>query len=97
MGKEEIYIADLKLPGIWVYRGEKLEIVVQGTSKYRTPLNAIRCLAVTDDGTLLAGDSATPRGLQGQSQGAATALTNGYVGIPITMAPHADRCLRFRP
>lgn len=89
VGKEgEIYIADLKLPGIWVYRGEKLEVVVQGTSKYRTPLNAIRCLAVTDDGTLLAGDSATREVYKVSPKGELTSLTNGYVGIPITMAPH---------
>ena len=91
IGKEgEIYIADLKLPGIWKFKegpGAKLEKLVQGTSKYRTPLNAIRCLAVTDDGTLLAGDSATREVYKVSPKGELTSLTNGFIGIPITMAP----------
>lgn len=92
IGKEgEIYIADLKLPGIWVYRDGKLEILVQGQTKYRTPLNAIRCLAVTDDGKLLAGDSATREVYRVGPKGELTSLTNGFIGIPISMAPHGDQ------
>ncbi len=94
IGKEgEIYIADLKLPGIWKFKegpGAKLEKLVQGTSKYRTPLNAIRCLAVTDDGTLLAGDSATREVYKVSPQGELTSLTHGFIGIPIAMAPQGS-------
>lgn len=92
IGKEgQIYIADLKLPGVWQLKEGKLELVVQGQKKYRTPLNAIRCLAVADDGTLLAGDSATREVYKVGPKGELTPLTNGFIGIPITMAPQGDQ------
>src|SRR5690606_2121525 len=54
-----LYVADLRLPGIWKIIDGKAEIFVKGEATFRTPLNAIRCLALDPDGHLLAGDSAT--------------------------------------
>src|SRR5262245_8819406 len=41
-----IYIADGKLPGIWKVAGGKRTIYFQADKKFRTPLNAIHCLAI---------------------------------------------------
>jgi sugar lactone lactonase YvrE len=54
-----IYLADRDLPGVWKLDGEKLTLFFEGSRKFRTPLNAIRCVAIDRDGKLLAGDSAT--------------------------------------
>ena len=54
-----IYVADLKLPGIWEIREGTRREYFRGSKKFRTPLNAVRCLAIDQDGRLLAGDSAT--------------------------------------
>jgi WD40 repeat protein len=91
IGKEgEIFIADLKLPGIWKLKDGALTPVYKGQKKFRTPLNAVRCLAVTPDGTLLAGDSATREVYKVSAQGELTPLSNGYIGIPITMAVQGE-------
>ena len=54
-----IYLADRNLPGVWKLEGEKLTLFFEGSRKFRTPLNAIRCLAIDQEGKLLAGDSST--------------------------------------
>jgi len=54
-----IYVADLRLPGIWKIVDGKREMLFEGSPKFRTPLNAVRCVAVDSKGRLVAGDSAT--------------------------------------
>ena len=54
-----VYVADRNLPGIWKIEDGKKSIFFQGSKKFRTPLNAIRCLAIDHEGKLLAGDSST--------------------------------------
>ena len=54
-----IYLADRNLPGVWKLENEKLSLFFQGSKTFRTPLNAIRCVALDKDGKLLAGDGAT--------------------------------------
>jgi sugar lactone lactonase YvrE len=80
-----LYVADLRLPGIWKVTGDKAEIFVQGEKTFRTPLNAIRCLAFDKDGGLLAGDSATREVYRVSSEGELTPLTQGKIGIPMCM------------
>jgi sugar lactone lactonase YvrE len=70
-----IYIADRKLPGLWMLKEGKSEILVHASQRFRTPLNAVRCVSVTPDGTLLAGDSATREVYQVAADGALTQLT----------------------
>ena len=56
---DAFYLGDRKLPGVWQVGEGKLGLFFQGSKKYRTPLNALRCLALDASGGLLAGDSAT--------------------------------------
>jgi sugar lactone lactonase YvrE len=55
----DIYLADRDLPGVWRWQGDTLATYFTGSKKFRTPLNAVRCVAIDGDGKLLAGDSAT--------------------------------------
>lgn len=50
-----VYIADLKLPGIWEIKDGKKSVYFQASKKFKTPLNRIRCLAIDHEGKLLAG------------------------------------------
>lgn len=85
-----IVIADRHLPGILLLKEGQLGTLVAGTKTYRTPLNAIRCVHVTADGTLLAGDSATREVYKVAADGTLTALTGGKIGIPTQIASTAD-------
>lgn len=84
-----LYIADLKLPGIWKLADGELSVHVQGEKKFRTPLNAIRCVHVTADGVLLAGDSAT-REVYRIEDGKPVPLTEGRIGIPTQIATSGE-------
>ncbi|MCA9069389.1 MAG: hypothetical protein KDA84_10720, partial [Planctomycetaceae bacterium] len=57
--KGPVYVADRKLPGIWKIADGKAEVYFQADKRFRTPLNAVRCLALDKQGVLLAGDSST--------------------------------------
>lgn len=90
-----IYLADRDLPGIWRWEGGRLSLVFQGSKKFRTPLNAIRCLALDRDGRLLAGDSATCDVYRVDAQGRPQPLTAqgkpyGQIGIPMGIAVDAE-------
>ena len=78
---DEIYVADLKLPGIWKIVEGKPEIFFQGSKTFRTPLNAVRCLAVDNDGTVFAGDSSTREVYAFDADRKPVPLTDGFVGI----------------
>lgn len=79
----EIYVADRNLPGIWKIVDGKASIYFQGSKKFRTPLNAVRCLAIGPDGTLYAGDSSTREVYKFDAEGKPQPLTKGYIGIPM--------------
>jgi sugar lactone lactonase YvrE len=81
-----VYVADRKLPGIWNITDGKAEIYFQGSNKFRTPLNAVRCLALDSKGRLLAGDSATREVYRFDEAGKPQPLTNGKIGIPMAIA-----------
>lgn len=80
-----IYIADRNLPGIWKAKDGKLELYFQGSKKFRTPLNAVRCLALDNQGRLLAGDSSTREVYRFGEDGKPEPLTNGGIGIPMAL------------
>ena len=91
VGKDgRVFIADRELPGIWQFADGKLSVYFQGEKKFRTPLNAVRCLAIDQDGKLLAGDSATREVYRFDDAGKPQPLTKGNVGIPMTLAVAAD-------
>lgn len=85
-----VYIADLDLPGIWKVQDGKAEIYFQGSKRFRTPLNRVRCLAIDSEGKLLAGDSATREVYRFSEDAKPEPLTNGYIGIPSAIVTGQD-------
>jgi sugar lactone lactonase YvrE len=87
---DTIYLADRNLPGIWESQGGKLSVYFEASKKYRTPLNAPRCLAVDKEGHLFAGDSATREVYRFDDDGKPQPLTSGGIGIPMGIAVTAE-------
>lgn len=85
-----IYIADRNLPGIWKLENGSLSIYFQASKKFRTPLNAVRCVAVDKLGNVLAGDSATREVYRFDKAGQPIPLTDGGIGVPMDIAFDAD-------
>ena len=86
----EIFVADRELPGIWRADNGKLTVYFQGSKKFRTPLNAVRCLALDRSGALLAGDSATREVYRFDKDAKPVPLTNGEIGIPMGIAVNSQ-------
>ena len=82
----DIFVADRNLPGIWKISPEGLSLFYQGEKKFRTPLNAIRCLAIDTEGKLLAGDTSTREVYRFSAEGQPVALTEGGIGMPMALA-----------
>ena len=70
-----IYLADRDLPGVWKLEGGVLSVFFEGSKKFRTPLNAVRCVAVDREGKIWAGDSSTRDIYRLDDRGQATGLT----------------------
>lgn len=85
-----VFVADRNLPGIWKIENGQKSIYFQGSKKFRTPLNAVRCLAIDHQGHLLAGDSSTRDVYRFDDQGQPQPLTAGWIGIPMSIAVAAD-------
>lgn len=89
-----IYLADRLLPGIWkVDKDGNLSLFFEASKKFRTPLNAIRCLAIDQKGRLLAGDSSTRDIYRFDEGNTPTPLTKGEnagIGIPMAIAVHSS-------
>lgn len=81
-----IFVADRELPGVWKVTGNVLSTYFKGEKKFRTPLNAVRCLALDHEGKLLAGDSATRDVYRFDGDGKPQPLTKGEIGLPIAIA-----------
>lgn len=93
-----IFLADRNLPGVWRLEGERLGLFFRGAKKFRTPLNAIRCVALDREGRLLAGDSATTDVYRFDEKGNPQPLTaqgkpHGQIGIPMGIAVDAEGSL----
>ena len=67
-------------------KANKLSPFFEGSKRYRTPLYAIRCLAIDKAGSLLAGDSATREVYRFDKAGKPVPLTDGGIGIPMSVA-----------
>ena len=85
-----IFVADRNLPGIWKVENGKKSVYFQGSKKFRTPLNAVRCLAIDHQGKLLAGDSSTRDVYRFDDAGQPQPLTSGWIGIPMAIAVAPD-------
>ena len=81
-----IYVADKDAHSVWKIADGKLEAYFQGSNKFRTPLNAVWCVAVDSKGRVLAGDSATREVYRFNAERQPEPLTNGGIGIPWAMA-----------
>ena len=81
-----LYVADRNLPGIWKIQGGTAAIYFQGSKKFRTPLNAVRCLAIDSNGKLLAGDSSTREVYRFDTPETPIPMTKGGIGIPTAIA-----------
>lgn len=84
------FVVDRYLPGVWQRKDEKLSVLYQGKTQFRTPLNAARCIALEPDGSLLVGDSATRDIYRIDRQGKAEPITQGKIGIPMDIAVKPD-------
>lgn len=85
-----VYVADRNLPGIWKIQNGQKSIYFQGSKKFRTPLNAVRCVAIDHQGRLLAGDSSTREVYRFDDNHQPQPLTSGWIGIPMAMAVAPD-------
>lgn len=83
------WIVDRKLPGVLKLSEGKLSVFAKGTKKFRTPLNAARCIALDKEGKVLVGDSATREVYRVEKDGSLKPLTNGGIGIPMAIAVDA--------
>jgi sugar lactone lactonase YvrE len=82
----ELYLADRELPGVWRAEAGKLSLYFQGSKRFRTPLNAVRCLAIDREGALLAGDTSTREVYRFDKDAKPVPLTQGGIGIPMGIA-----------
>ena len=81
-----LIVADRLLPGLWRVADGRATIFAAGTRRFRTPLNAVRAVAVAPDGTVFAGDSATREIYRITAAGTPEPLTSGAIGIPADIA-----------
>lgn len=81
-----LFIADRNQRCLWKATEGKLEILFQASPKLRTPLNVPLCVAVDGKGRVLAGDSSTREVYRVEENGELKPLTNGGIGIPISIA-----------
>jgi len=87
----DVFLADRNLPGVWKIKGGKLSVLFQASKKFRTPLNAVRCVCLDHEGKLLAGDSSTRNVYRFDDDGQPQPITKttngmGLIGIPMDIA-----------
>lgn len=90
-----IFVVDLKMHGVWQSKDGTLKKFFEGSPKFRTPLNAPRCIAFDRAGKVLVGDSATRQVYRLDDAGQPTPLVKSGVGIgiPMAIAPDAEGTL----
>ncbi len=84
-----IYVSDLRLPGIWTIAAGKGIEFFRAAPRFRTPLNAVRCVRLDRKSRVLAGDSATRDVYRFDDKNQPQALTNGRIGIPMDIVENA--------
>jgi sugar lactone lactonase YvrE len=81
-----LVVADRLLPGVWRFLDGRGAPLFTGSKRFRTPLNAVRTVAVASDGRIYAGDSSTREVYSIAADGTASPLTGGRIGIPVDIA-----------
>jgi len=87
------WIVDRNKPGVWTYQNNELKLEVQGSNKFRQPLNAVRCLAISTTGEIALGDPATREVYRKDTDGKWTATLDATIGIPVDLAFLSDGSL----
>ncbi|MFN0055666.1 MAG: NHL repeat-containing protein [Planctomycetales bacterium] len=85
-----VFLADKDMHGVWKIDDGKLQVVFEGSPKFRTPLNAIRYVTLDSKGRLLAADSATRDIYRFDDNQQPVPLTKGEIGIPMAIACDAQ-------
>lgn len=88
-----VWIVDRNKPGLWLYQADQLKLDTQGSNKFRQPLNAVRCLAVSPTGEIALGDPATREVYRKDSSGQWKGTVNAVIGIPVDLAFLSDGTL----
>ena len=81
-----VWVVDRNAPGVWKYADSKLELAIPGDKKFRKPLNAARCIAVSPTGELTVGDPATREIYRRDANGTMVPTVSGLIGIPMDLA-----------
>ncbi|GAB5404705.1 MAG: hypothetical protein Aurels2KO_29360 [Aureliella sp.] len=89
-GDGSVYVADRRMHGVWIYKDESLGELFRGTSKFRTPMNATRTVAIEKDGAVLVGDTATREIYRIKTGGKPEPITGGKIGTPVDIAVASD-------
>ena len=84
------FVVDRNLHGLWKYADDKLSVFYEGSPKFRTPMNAPRCVAFDQAGGLLVGDSATRDIYRVSTDGKIEPVTGGKIGVPMDIAVSSD-------
>lgn len=86
----DVVVVDRNLPGLRLYKNDQLVVLVQGSKRYREPLNAPRSIALDNDGKILVSDSATREIYRLDDSGQPQPLTGGAIGTPMDIAVRKD-------
>jgi sugar lactone lactonase YvrE len=86
----DILVADRKLPGVLRIHDGAVSVVVEGSKRFKEPLNAVWCVALDNNGAVLVGDSAARGIFRIDAEGKPQQINTSYVGIPIRMAVDAE-------
>lgn len=81
-----VFLADRNLPGIWRVEAGQLSLYFQASKRFRTPLNAVRCVAFDRQGRLLAGDTSSREIYRFDADGQPQPLIGNQVGIGVPMS-----------
>lgn len=85
-----VFVVDLRLPGVWQSKAGKLDQFFKASKRFRTPLNAARCIAFDKDGKVLVGDTSTRQVYRFGEPGKPTPIAGDGVGIGMPMALAVD-------
>jgi hypothetical protein len=87
------WIVDRNKPGVWTYQNNELKLEVPGSNKFRQPLNAVRCLAISPTGEIALGDPATREVYRKDADGKWIGTLDATIGIPVDLAFLSDGSL----
>lgn len=84
---DELIIADRNWPGVWVSKEGQLTELFAASKRFKTPLNAVRCVAVGPNGEIYAGCSSTRQVYRLDEDGPKKLAGDGVgIGIPMDIA-----------